>query len=66
MYTKYPPARFSSNESAKSAEAMKGANARVMVDTICAMEFVDESADGRGELFTMNVWIEAIFCNSTF
>jgi hypothetical protein len=32
---------------------MKGASERKMVDTICATEFVADSADGRGELWTM-------------
>jgi hypothetical protein len=59
MYTIYPPATFNSIETAKRAEAINGASERRTVDTICAIEFVDESADGRGELLTMNSWMEA-------
>ena len=54
MYTIYPAATFNSIETAKRAEAINGASERRTVDTICAIEFVDESADGRGELLMMN------------
>lgn len=60
MYTMYPPATFHSNETANSADAMRGANERRMVATICARELVDESVAGRWELWTMYSWAEAI------